>query len=155
VKAIQTSYKGVLFRSRLEARWAVFFDALAIRWQFEPEGYELKDGTKYLPDFWLRDLKAFLEVKPEADPFTKARKFARESKRSIILAAGEPGGLMFIASRASTRRGEQDTAVCINPGKDDHGRLWVDPSPGEVVDFQGEAAEVARTHRFWNPRRAA
>lgn len=26
--AIQTEYNGYLFRSRLEARWAVFFDAL-------------------------------------------------------------------------------------------------------------------------------
>jgi hypothetical protein len=28
IKAIETSYKGYRFRSRLEARWAVFFDAL-------------------------------------------------------------------------------------------------------------------------------
>lgn len=28
VKAIDTVYKGYRFRSRLEARWAVFFDAL-------------------------------------------------------------------------------------------------------------------------------
>lgn len=27
IKAIDTYYKGYRFRSRLEARWAVFFDA--------------------------------------------------------------------------------------------------------------------------------
>ena len=32
IKAIETSYKGYLFRSRLEARWAVFFDALGLVW---------------------------------------------------------------------------------------------------------------------------
>lgn len=41
IKAIETSYKGYRFRSRLEARWAVFFDALGIEWEYEKEGYEL------------------------------------------------------------------------------------------------------------------
>ncbi len=54
IKPIQTSYKGHLFRSRLEARWAVFFDALEMEWQYEPEGYELPNGERYLPDFFLR-----------------------------------------------------------------------------------------------------
>ena len=53
IKAIQTEYKGYKFRSRLEARWAVFFDAMGIQWEYEPEGYTLEDGTLYLPDFWL------------------------------------------------------------------------------------------------------
>ena len=51
MKAIQTEYKGYLFRSRLEARWAVFFDACGVRWEYEPEGYDLGDGIYYLPDF--------------------------------------------------------------------------------------------------------
>lgn len=53
IKPIETGYKGYLFRSRLEARWAVFFDTLGIEWEYEPEGYVLEDGTWYLPDFWL------------------------------------------------------------------------------------------------------
>jgi hypothetical protein len=48
----------------LEARWAVFFDALKIKWEYEPEGYELPDGMWYLPDFWLARLGAWLEIKP-------------------------------------------------------------------------------------------
>ena len=51
MKAIQTEYKGYLFRFRLEARWAVFFDACGVEWEYEPEGIVLSDGTKYLPDF--------------------------------------------------------------------------------------------------------
>ena len=62
-KAVQTEYKGYLFRSRLEARWAVFFDALGIRWEYEPEGIVLSDGTHYLPDFYLPDFHCFFEVK--------------------------------------------------------------------------------------------
>lgn len=51
IKPIQTYYKGYCFRSRLEARWAVFFDACGVKWEYEPEGYDLGDGVLYLPDF--------------------------------------------------------------------------------------------------------
>lgn len=50
--AIETRYAGRRFRSRLEARWAVFFDRLAIPWDYEVQGYVV-DGTPYLPDFEL------------------------------------------------------------------------------------------------------
>lgn len=53
IQAIETVYKGYRFRSRLEARWAVFFDAMGVKWEYEPEGYVFDDGTKYLPDFYL------------------------------------------------------------------------------------------------------
>jgi len=36
----------------LEARWAVFFDAAGITWEYEPEGYKTSAGW-YLPDFKL------------------------------------------------------------------------------------------------------
>jgi hypothetical protein len=52
IKAIETTYAGHRFRSRLEARWAVFFDHLGMRWQYEEQGYDLPSG-RYLPDFWL------------------------------------------------------------------------------------------------------
>lgn len=54
IKAIETEYKGYRFRSRLEARWAVFFDALEIEYEYEPEGYVLPSGKRYLPDFRIK-----------------------------------------------------------------------------------------------------
>lgn len=67
VKAIETIYNGYRFRSRLEARWAVLFDALGIRYQYEPEGYEVPfikgAPLRYLPDFYLPDYGIFAEVK--------------------------------------------------------------------------------------------
>jgi hypothetical protein len=63
IKAIETEYAGCRFRSRLEARWAVFFDALSIKWLYEPQGYILGNGDAYLPDFWLPDLQLWVEVK--------------------------------------------------------------------------------------------
>lgn len=64
--AIETEYRGIRFRSRLEARWAVFFDVAGIEWKYETEGYEV-DGHRYLPDFWLPDSKVWVEVKGERD----------------------------------------------------------------------------------------
>jgi len=68
IKVIQTHYAGHHFRSRLEARWAVFFDHLGIRWQYETEGFDLVGrlsftSYRYLPDFWLPDHEIWVEVK--------------------------------------------------------------------------------------------
>jgi len=65
MKAINTEYNGYLFRSRLEARWAVFFDALGIPYEYEKEGFELGKAGLYLPDFWLPDTNngCWVEIK--------------------------------------------------------------------------------------------
>jgi hypothetical protein len=65
-RPIETRYKGYRFRSRLEARWAVFFDALGIDYRYEPEGFDL-NGLFYLPDFYLPTEQpgSWIEVKPE------------------------------------------------------------------------------------------
>ena len=61
--AIETEYDGYRFRSRLEAKWAVFFDAMGIVFDYEPEGFEF-DGTRYLPDFYLPEFGVYVEIKP-------------------------------------------------------------------------------------------
>lgn len=69
IKPIQTEYNGNLFRSRLEARWAVFFDVCGVDYEYEPEGFDLGDGFLYLPDFLLHGVKGrvkgdlYVEVK--------------------------------------------------------------------------------------------
>lgn len=67
-RAIETNYAGYRFRSRMEARWAVAFDALGERWLYEPQGYEIvlvKTGEqrRYLPDFYLPERRLWVEVK--------------------------------------------------------------------------------------------
>lgn len=66
IKAIETEAYGCRFRSRLEARWATFFQTLGIEWQYEPEGFEAEDGSRYLPDFYLPRNRLWVEVKPTA-----------------------------------------------------------------------------------------
>lgn len=67
MKAIETNYAGCRFRSRLEARWAVFFNKLGYSWNYEPQGYVVSDRydkqKPYLPDFWLPSLQLWVEVK--------------------------------------------------------------------------------------------
>ena len=63
IKPIETVYNGYRFRSRLEARWAVFMDILGIEYRYEPEGFDLGNGLWYLPDFYLPRTNAWVEVK--------------------------------------------------------------------------------------------
>lgn len=67
IQPIQTNYKGYKMRSRLEARWAVWLDAVRLAWRYEDQGFDLgENGGWYLPDFWLPELECFMEVKPHA-----------------------------------------------------------------------------------------
>lgn len=64
MKPVKTEYGGACFKSRLEARWAVFFDSLNVRWEYEPEQFKLPSGDVYTPDFLLPERRIYLEVKP-------------------------------------------------------------------------------------------
>ena len=78
VRVQPTVYDGHSFRSKTEARFAAFFNALDTAYLYEPNVYEFpirrKDsplhadhpsGTvKYIPDFFLPDYNVFVEIKP-------------------------------------------------------------------------------------------
>lgn len=66
IRPIETKYSGARFRSRLEARWACFFNSLGLLWEYEKEGFDM-GGRKYLPDFYLPHIDTWLEIKP-GDP---------------------------------------------------------------------------------------
>ena len=92
-RTIPTFYEGYNFRTRLEARWAVFFDHLGVQWDYESEGYELGNGLRYLPDFWLPNNNMWLDVKPgpaDAMALEKARRLVAKSASPLFLANGMP-----------------------------------------------------------------
>lgn len=106
LQAIETHYEGFRFRSRLEARWAVFFDTLNVRFQYEPEGFQLEwvkrqndwqiDYYRYLPDFYLPDLEggSYVEIKMNdlsADEIAKAGLLAYHSDKSVTMFIGDVG----------------------------------------------------------------
>lgn len=84
IKVIQTYHLGYHFRSRLEARWAVFFDALGIKWEYEKEGYDLGSLGWYLPDFYLPTLDCFIEIKGKKATEIEQNKCGRLSSISPV-----------------------------------------------------------------------
>ena len=100
---METDYKGYHFRSRLEARWAVYFDALGIKWEYEREGFDL-DGVRYLPDFYLHLLGGiWWEVKgnvPTEPEIRKAQLLTTFTKQIVVIAQGTIGEYLPVAVKA-------------------------------------------------------
>lgn len=94
IKPIETIYNGYRFRSRLEARWAVFFDTLGIQYEYEPEGFKLSDGTMYLPDFYLPTFDYYVEIKGFSkhlrNDLDKVENFVHEIKKSVAILSEIP-----------------------------------------------------------------
>src|SRR6267143_803350 len=90
-KAIETIHSGYKFRSRLEARWSVFFETLGIEYRYEPEGFDL-NGTWYLPDFYLPKLDHWIEIKgqaPTEEELLKAYKLAQITRKATFVLGGD------------------------------------------------------------------
>jgi hypothetical protein len=113
MKAINTLYKGNYFRSRTEARWAVYFDALGVEWEYEKEGYDLGDGVFYLPDFWFPKHKMYGEVKGNADisndDMEKMKRLVLQSGKDLCLFVGTPDTTL-----ATTITKEGDGSITIS-----------------------------------------
>lgn len=100
MQSIDTLYNGNYFRSRLEARWAYFFDSVGLTYEYEPQGFSNK-GERYLPDFFLpgcyiRSTKTgvYVEIKPESYPHTDIPK-ASWFELPLILFKGTPDKCLF------------------------------------------------------------
>lgn len=84
VQVIETDYNGYRFRSRIEARWAIFFDACGLVWNYESEGFKLRNDNWFLPDFEILNLRnknndrVWVEVKvtPLEEDLEKIKEFA-------------------------------------------------------------------------------
>lgn len=160
LKAIETRYKGYRFRSRLEARWAVFFDALGIRWEYEVEGFETEAG-RYLPDFWLPDFWAkgaglWVEIKPidGFDRGTAAHKMTalidaqyRDGKQisTGYIFCGQPideEGLYFFFNTKQ---------LCVKQGSFEGGEPWMVNIDSFIVHRAYSAARAARFEHGESP----
>lgn len=84
-KAFPTTYRGRQYRSRLEARWAAFFDALA--W---PHEYEPVDLGSWSPDFLLPRHRCLVEIKPLATfDESVATKLTRAREQNLVAFDGK------------------------------------------------------------------
>lgn len=111
---IETIYKGYKFRSRLEARWAVFFDTLGIPFEYEKEGFDI-DGIRYLPDFWMPNQKFWVEIKgeePTEQDLQKIRALGHYGNAPVALFVGPP--MSFSALDAKNEKTHEGRFFCID-----------------------------------------
>lgn len=170
LKAIETSYKGYRFRSRLEARWAVFFDALGVPWEYEAQGYELGEAGRYLPDFWLPKHDTWVEIKGEqADGWRdKADALSEASGKSVFIAVGSIGEHTWFATgnkqfQYSLEYTEHlgGLLILIKPQPDD----WLTSVPGvqlhcpicgyDYVHFNAPTHQTTDNYDAWEGRGSA
>lgn len=78
-------YKDTLMRSSYELKVATWLDKNNIKWEYESEKciHILKSGRRYIIDFYLPELKIFIEVKGWWDNYSK-EKFTEASKTKDI-----------------------------------------------------------------------
>jgi hypothetical protein len=162
MEVLQTKYNGVLYRSRTEARWAVFFDVAGIRVEYEPEGYRL-ESVDYLPDFYAPDLNVFFEVKgtrPTDQEVIKAVELVRAAGIELYFLVGQTadGDYLLSAFDQANFGRLAPCRDCASIGKREIWAAFVSHwSPIKSIDNPrcdgklgsfGAAVEAARNERF-------
>lgn len=177
MRSMPALYNGNQFSSRLEARWALWLDLVGIRWSYEPEVLELSGNPPitYIPDFFLPDWQAWVEIKGElVDDKTalliieKCRRVALQSPYPIILCFDQPYDPKCAVFWSEKMRTDARWSMCNHCGaialafgekvrcKSEH---TIDPlslANQRLRDrFIYEAAVQARQARFAWPKRKA
>jgi len=99
--AIATKYDGTEFRSRTEAEWAEALDRHRLAYSYEPIKFGFHAvmpdhwsfASVYIPDFWVPEIKAWLEVKPRQPnliEYRKAALLAECTGCSVLVTHGRP-----------------------------------------------------------------
>ena len=98
----ETLYNGVYFKSRLEAKWACFFDHIGASWGYEKMQAMItqSDGRSvvYTTDFTLFNMDCHIEVKPvypSDEEMRKCMEAARISSNPIHLLYGSQPGAPY------------------------------------------------------------
>lgn len=144
ITILPTEYRGITFRSRTEARWAVLFEHMGLVWDYEPEGHGL-EGRGYLPDFYLPELDMWFEVKPAETDGSEIPVFSalvEATKKCGIIAYGPPN-----PGRRHLRYfepGEASTELfALMEDRRDDGVYWL---AGEVRQFAIGGPGVSTDH---------
>lgn len=98
-----TIYRGIRMASRLESRWAFFFDECGLDWIYEPHRLRIA-GSDYLPDFFLPSLTTWFEAKGRLDAHHAAKAVALwqvVSCHGQRVAIGASNGHLWVPHRAA------------------------------------------------------
>lgn len=161
-RGIPTMYSGVQFRSRIEARWAAFFDALKWDWDYEPI-----DLDGYIPDFVLPFQKAPLLVEVKSALHLPYELYDHKEK---VMRSGWGGEALVVGGRLGALAGGGDmlcgifgSRESIPAGSSSHCRggrtsldselewLWDDGLLFWCVPCRG--ASIAQYNSSWRCRR--
>lgn len=98
IEAKPTEYAGVLFRSKLEATWACFFDTIGIKWEYEPTHI-----PGWVPDFliagwWLAEVKPMPVIGANAGADPVFQKAVRDFD-TVLLGDGPGDALGMVVRR--------------------------------------------------------
>jgi len=136
MKAIETVWDGYRFRSRLEARWAVFFKTLGLPYEYEKEGYDLGELGWYLPDFWIPcpsdqypDAGYWYEIKGQEPTFEEqgvAQALAMHTNHTAFIARGLPGEHYLFWAHRTSRTGWRGAPACFQGEDPESFELWVE-----------------------------
>ena len=99
--AAPTPFDGFMFRSRTEARWAVFLKAVNVHYSYEGYSFNLPylenpatiGTSRYTPDFHLPDHHLWIEVKgtePTPKDIAKAQRTILETREAFFFYVGFP-----------------------------------------------------------------
>jgi len=142
MRVIKTEYKGIKYRSRTEARWAVFMDNAECPFEYEPEGLDLGDAGCYIPDFYLPMVDKFLEIKPSVmveGRESPVEELAKQSGKDVILMFGTPQ----VPELGDERFWENGVLYCGTGGVDYGYWFCCCPHCGMVdIQFNGRADRI-------------
>jgi hypothetical protein len=166
----KTWFDGILFRSQVEARWAIFFNVLEINYEYEKRRFDLGDRVRYLPDFWLPYQLCWVEVKgalPTTKERDKARRLACHTRFNVYIFYGHtlyhrvplqiPSNLDWYSYSAHVffANGEEDDSywwcecpICGSLGLQEEGRVAHLP----CGCLGGVGARLDRSHYYYSAR---
>ncbi len=99
-------YKGIKLRSSWELAFAQYLDSKNYNWKHEPETFQTSHGF-YTPDFWVEELKSYVEVKgyfrkdakDKFDEFSKTHPIILADKEYLL-------SLGFIRIKSGPQKGQ-------------------------------------------------
>lgn len=139
-KAHPTTYRGTRFRSRLEARWAAYFDLCGIQWEYEP--FDLEG---WVPDFLLKheNHEVLVEVKPVADPNDEINAYAKATAHNTeawVMLLGRKPDLILCGVIFDHPKMWELASIESDPWSDFHERI----SPANTLHLWAEADNKTR-----------
>jgi hypothetical protein len=153
--SLPTKYNGYNFRSRTEARWAVYFDAMKIKYYYEYEDYVLPNGRRYLPDFFLPDYErgngCFVEVKGK---FTDNEKqmcydLCNLTRLSVVMLEGVPDFCVFEYYQCfGDKKPFESEGLFLSPDKYNGNRIYWNPSYEGFVNGRFKKGDWIGSHDF-------